>query len=163
MSIYVAGPVLRSPADMYDRPHLRAIYEDIGSLEYAQRRLGRELDFLTDIYTDIMRSAVRYKMRVSVPGPERALDVASPKEFIEQIHQRIRESERVITVYTPFDAAGPIETAYASFFRKRILILARQPKLLPRMMLGLPGVHAVVEAGSRSDISDALSDFLSQQ
>jgi hypothetical protein len=99
-------------------------------------------------------------MRVSLPGPERALDAASPKEFIEQILGRIRESERVITVYTPFDAAGPIETAYASFFRKRILILARQPKLLPRMMLGLPGLHAVVEAGDRPGISYALADFL---
>lgn len=160
MSLYVAGPVLRSPAEMYDRPHLREFYEDIGSVEYAQRRLGRDLDFLTDIYTDIMRSAVRSRTRVSLPGPDRALDTASPREFIEQILGRIKECERVISVYTPFDASGPIETAYASFLGKKILILARKPNLLPRMMLGLPGVRAVVEAEDRSEISKALAGFL---
>lgn len=160
MSIYVAGPVVRPPAQIFERQGLGAVYDYFSSRKDAETRLAAEFDFLVDTYSTIMRSAVRQQFNLFLPEPDLSLDLASPQDFIERIVSRIRQAEQVITVHTPLDAAGPIETAYASIFKKRILIITRHPRLIPRMMLGLPGVTEVVQAGDDLRLSNALANFL---
>jgi hypothetical protein len=160
MPLYVAGPVLRSPAQMLNRPDWRTIYENIGSPEFAERRMSAQLDFITDVYSGIMRSAVQFNMRLFLPQPDPDLEASSPAEFTHQIISRIGESDRVICVYTPFDASGPVETAYASTLGKKILIVAQLPSLLPRIMLGLPGLRGVVEYRSTRGFLSQLAEFL---
>jgi hypothetical protein len=110
-SVYVAGEVSRK--------------------NNANAKLGR-------IYKQIETRLSTAGFSVQVPVLDRELDAKDAKEFFEEISDRIRKSDLVITVITKRTPSPPTEAAMASFFKKGQIIVVPPGKRPPRILAGLP-------------------------
>lgn len=145
--LYVIGPVLSSPEDWVRRT--QAIMKRVRNWHkwypwLTERQLLREFKDLHRVYSTIAGVAKESGINIYLPISDPSLEEASPQSFSSVIYKRIMECDKVVALYNPLDASGPIETAFAASEGKQILVLARDPELVPRLMRGLPGIRGIV-------------------
>ena len=132
--VYVAGPVVRGPAD--DDEWTESVFEQ---LQAEARKLGVRLVF---------------------PLPEPELEKAEPRAFFQEVSARIGGADAVISVFVPDDRATVVEASVAAMYGKPQLIIARFPDDVPRMLRGMPA-EVEVSATPRNR-QRTITDFLSR-
>jgi hypothetical protein len=115
--IYVAGPVIRR---WHTEPEVSAIYETL------------------------TREAEDLNLQLQLPYSEQELERMAPREFVEEIRNRLDTVDSVVAVYHDRDPSAAGESAIAALAGKRILIVSKNPTSVPRILRGLPGVIDVV-------------------
>jgi len=111
MSVYIAGPVVRQKSSI---PR-----------------------WVVSLYDDLMQLRSMGIIETRYPHPDRFLDDLGPKDFAAGIMRRIREADNVVAAFLPGDPSVPVETAMASFFGKRVLLVHNEASNLPRVLTGL--------------------------
>jgi len=114
-AVYVAGPVIR-----------------VGKTEP---------EWALNVYNEVQTAGLGRRVELRLPKAEPALEHAPPAAFLAEIERRISTSAAVIGVYAREISSGPIEISMAGMLKKPLLVLAKEPAQVPRLIAGFPGTR----------------------
>ncbi len=119
MTVYVAGPVLRST-----KSHPAWVQQCYKLIE------------------EVVSLSARLKMRI--PFAEPLLEGMGAEQFATELRHRITNADSVIAVSFPDDQSVPVECALASAAGKRVLLLHEATTRIPRILAGMSKVTTAV-------------------
>jgi hypothetical protein len=129
---------------------------------YVAGPVVSEKESLPPLYRVIVEEAQEQGRQVELPVRHPQVDNFPPTQFTEWTASRIRSAAAVVAVLPREDQSVPVESTLAAVASVPQLVVADAPGSVPRLVEGLPGVTAVIDAGDEEAVRAGVRTLLAR-